>query len=276
MSSATLRFLPRRVGLSLGLSLGLLLSACGQQNAHSNASTTTTASTKTTPSVTVVDNAHSDIRTALQSNLTKAGVDVVVTSVTPSDLPDFYLAQIDGVPPVFTNKTGTLVFQGDLLQLGGDTPINVAQNAQAHIAKAALAGVDPQEMIIFSPKGETKAAIYVFSDPTCHYCQLLHKDMAKINAQGIEVRYLAWPRSESIIPLTQNIWCSADRHQAMNDAKAGKTLPTAHCDNPVERHIALGHSLGVSGTPAIFTQGGQQIGGYLPADELAKQAISNQ
>lgn len=262
-----------RCTLSLAL-LGLLLSACGQQNAHSTSQSTPSQST-TTAAPLVVNNAQSDIRSALQKNLTKAGVDVTVTSVTPSDLPDFYLAQIDGLPPVFTNKDGTLVFQGDLLQLGGDTPINVAQNAQSYVAKEALAAVDPKEMIIFSPKGETKAAIYVFSDPTCHYCQLLHKDMAKINANGIEVRYLAWPRSENVIPLTQSIWCSADRHRAMNDAKSGKNVTSPSCDNPVQKHIALGYSLGVAGTPAVFSENGQQIGGYLPADELARQAISN-
>lgn len=255
--------------------LGVLLSACGQQSAHSTSNQGASSQNTNTTAPLVVDNAQSDIRTALQQNLTKAGVDVVVTSVTPSDLPDFYLAQVDGLPPVFTNKTGTLVFQGDLLQLGGDTPINIAQNAQSYVAKEALAAIDPKEMIVFSPKSETKAVIYVFSDPTCHYCQLLHKDMTKINANGIEVRYLAWPRSENVIPLTQSIWCSTDRHKAMNDAKSGKNVTSPSCDNPVEKHIALGYSLGVSGTPAVFSQNGQQIGGYLPADELARQAIAN-
>jgi len=31
----------------------------------------------------------------------------------------------------------------------------------------------------------------------------------------------------------------------------------------------------VRGTPAIFTESGQQIGGYLPAAQLAEAALNN-
>lgn len=37
----------------------------------------------------------------------------------------------------------------------------------------------------------------------------------------------------------------------------------------------LGLSLGVSGTPAVFTESGIQIGGYLPAKDMAAAAITN-
>lgn len=39
--------------------------------------------------------------------------------------------------------------------------------------------------------------------------------------------------------------------------------------------MALGHTLGVSGTP-IFTASGMQIGGYIPVDELIQLAIEHQ
>ena len=99
--------------------------------------------------------------------------------------------------------------------------------------------------------------------------------MADINARGIEVRYLAWPRSQESVPKMEAIWCSQDRNAAMNQAKSGADIQAPSCSNPVQAQMALGASLGVRGTPAIFTQSGQQIGGYLPAAELAQAAIAN-
>lgn len=130
-------------------------------------------------------------------------------------------------------------------------------------------------MIVFPAKGETKAAIYVFSDPTCHYCQKLHAEIDQTNAKGIEVRYLAWPRGEQMLALSEAVWCSKDRKDAITRAKKGENITADTCANPVKEHVALGYSLGVSGTPAIFAENGTQLGGYLPSDELAKSAIAN-
>ena len=59
----------------------------------------------------------------------------------------------------------------------------------------------------------------------------------------------------------------------MNQAKMGANVQAPSCENPVAAHMALGARLGVRGTPAIFTESGHQIGGYLPAEQLAQTAI---
>ena len=61
----------------------------------------------------------------------------------------------------------------------------------------------------------------------------------------------------------------------MNQAKSGANITAAHCDSPVQEQMALGARLGVRGTPAIFTESGEQVGGYLPAAQLA-QAVGIQ
>lgn len=278
------------ITIGLTLFLGMALSACGNGNAS-----------PTNPSAPIKDTkqestkgeaikggttnsqvgggktgAYDDVRQALQANLDKAGISATVLDVTPISMPDMYFATLENMPPIFTDKTGTYLIQGSLISLADGTPVDVGEQVSALFAKQALASVDKSEMIIFSPKGKPKASVYVFSDPTCHYCQLLHRDMDKLNAEGIEVRYLAWPRGENIIPLAESVWCSANRQQAITDAKAGKHPKPATCDNPVQKHLALGHALGVSGTPAVFTTNGTQIGGYLPPNELAQAAIENQ
>lgn len=218
----------------------------------------------------------SQIGQALQANLNRTGIHVQVLSVTATDSADIYQVNLANTAPVYTDKTGTYVMQGNLISLSGDKAVNLSEQAAAAQAKEQLSALKTEDMIVYSPRGGVKAAVYVFSDPTCQYCQMLHQEIDQINDLGIEVRYLAWPRSEQTIPLAEAIWCSKDRKKALTDAKLGRMPHPISCQNPVKEQVALGFSLGVTGTPAIFTQSGEQIGGYLPADELARLAIAKQ
>jgi thiol:disulfide interchange protein DsbC len=42
------------------------------------------------------------------------------------------------------------------------------------------------------------------------------------------------------------------------------------CENPVARDYHLGESMGVHGTPALYTEQGDELGGYTPAPELIR------
>lgn len=265
------------------LTLGII-AACGNANGNteinsskaqsqSNRSPTTISPTSITPPA--VSGEYSAIAKNLTNNLIKSGINAQIESIVPTAMPDMFMVTLTGMTPIFTDKTGTYIIQGEIVKLGGERPVNITSQLQATLAKKELEAVDKSEMIIYPAKGTKKAAIYVFSDPTCHYCQMLHKEIEQTTANGIEVRYLAWPRSEQVIPMTESIWCNANRHKALTDAKHGKMPEPISCDNPVQKHIALGFKIGVSGTPAIFSESGEQIGGYLPSDELAKVAISS-
>lgn len=264
----------------------LLLAGCNQgsnaktaEKADNTSNTTQSTGNKTalhnTAAKSSNPNHNAAVAEALQANLNKAGIDVHVTSVIPSGMPDMFWVTLDGAQPIFTDKTGTYLFQGAMVELGGDKPVDISAKLQSTGAKTALSALDKKDMIVFNAKGTTKAAIYVFSDPTCHYCQKLHEEIEETTAQGVEVRYLAWPRSQEILPLAEAIWCSKDRKDALTRAKKGEKITADSCDNPVKEHIALGYSLGVSGTPAIFAENGTQLGGYLPSNELVKSAIAN-
>lgn len=265
------------------LAIGLV--ACGNANSSNTSSTQNQSaaqnathlkpSTDSTQASSAIVGEYATIAQNLTTNLTKSGINAQIESILPTAMPDIYMVNLTGMTPIFTDKTGTYIIQGEIVKLGGERPVNITSQLQAGIAKAELEKVDKSEMIIYPAKGTKKAAIYVFSDPTCHYCQMLHKEIDKTTANGIEVRYLAWPRSEQVIPMTESIWCSADRHKALTDAKNGTMPAPAVCNNPVKKHIDLGFKLGVSGTPAVFSESGEQIGGYLPSDELAKAAISS-
>lgn len=259
-----------KITLMSAITSALLLCACADQ------ANTSTANQTTQKPAAAATNPNSDdaVMQALQANLNKADIDIQVTSAIATEMPDIYWVSFDDAPPMFTDKTGTHLIQGQIIKLGEGQPVDIATSIQSSIAKDLLAKVPDQEQIIYPAQGAKKAQIYVFTDPTCYYCQKLHSEIDAITAGGVEVRYLAWPRAQKDVPLAQAIWCSTDRKSALSAAKLGTAISSPVCDNPVERHMTLGHQLGVSGTPAIFTTSGLQIGGYIPADELIKLAIA--
>jgi thiol:disulfide interchange protein DsbC len=130
-------------------------------------------------------------------------------------------------------------------------------------------------MIIFKPaNGKVKHTITVFTDVDCGYCRQFHREIDKVTALGIEVHYLSFPRTgpntESWTK-AEHVWCSSDRNAALTRAKAGGDAPGESCANaPIESHYSLGQRIGVRGTPAIFSESGELIGGYLPPATLAK------
>jgi thiol:disulfide interchange protein DsbC len=118
-----------------------------------------------------------------------------------------------------------------------------------------------------------KATISVFTDVDCGYCRKLHLEVPELNARGIEVRYLAFPRQGTTSPSFDKLvsaWCAADRNDAITRLKRGETIPRKSCANPVERQYVLGHQMGVEGTPAIIFEDGSLHPGYAPAADLAK------
>ena len=210
---------------------------------------------------------------ALQNNLQTSGIEGTIISAVPTDMDGIYWVTAEGLPAFFTDKSGEHIIQGQIVAVGGAEPIDISGALVANSATEALQAVDKKDMVIYPSTGATTSVVYAFTDADCGYCRKLHEEMADINARGIEVRYLAWPRSQESVPKMESIWCSQDRKAAMNQAKMGADVQAPSCSNPVADQMALGARLGVRGTPAIFTESGQQVGGYLPADQLA-QAVA--
>ena len=212
---------------------------------------------------------------SLQANLKASGIEETILSAVPTDMTGIYWVTAEGLPSFFTDKAGKHIIQGQIIAVGAEAPVDISAALLASTAQEALKAVDKKDMVIYPAKGVTKAVVYAFTDADCGYCRKLHEEMDDINTRGIEVRYLAWPRSQESVPKMEAIWCSQDRKAAMNQGKAGADVQAPSCANPVQEQMALGAKLGVRGTPAIFTEAGQQVGGYLPAAQLAEAVGAN-
>lgn len=265
-----------KIALACALSLSTLLTACAKENKVSEKSDALTATTPATGEASPIleRNEKQRLMNTLQENIKKTNlpnINIKVTDIKPTEVPNIYWVSLEGMPSVYATGDGKYIIQGDVVRLGGSQIVNVGEDLQAQDNKALLAGLKTEDLIVYPAKGATKHVIYVFTDATCQYCHKLHEEVPAMNAKGIEVRYAAWPRGEQSLPIMTNIWCSKDRRAALDAAIQGKPVQSETCTNPVMDHYKLGARMGVSGTPAVFSAEGKQLGGYITADELVKR-----
>ena len=204
---------------------------------------------------------------ALRANLANLPIEGVHT--TP--VPGIFGVELAGGQVLYGSEDGQFFIAGDMYQMGQGIT-NLAENRRAVKRKAIIDDIPKEDLVVFSPSGETKTHVTVFTDVDCGYCRKLHQEMADINALGIEVRYMAYPRQGLNTPTYDKIvsaWCADDPNKAMTALKAGRNIPPATCDHPVADQYRIGQEVGVTGTPAIVTEAGTLLPGYVPAAELA-------
>jgi len=215
-----------------------------------------------------------EIAQRLLDNLRQGRADLPYSEVKASPVPGIYEVSIERGPTLFVAEDGKHFFAGDLYRIDSGQFVNLQEVSRSKKRAELMASVDKSEQIIFSPEGETKAFVNVFTDVDCGYCQKLHREIKQINAKGIEVRYLAYPRAGINSEAAQKLataWCADDKQKTLTKLKNREALPINECaNNPVAKHYELGGLIGVTGTPNMVTKDGELIGGYLAADELAK------
>jgi len=206
------------------------------------------------------------VESAIKSLVPAAKID----SIAESQVPNFYQVVLQG-QVIYVSADGKYLFQGSVFDIPNKTDLTEA--AKAGLRRGALAAVGPERRIIFPAKNE-KYAVTVFTDIDCGYCRRMHGEMAEYNKRGISVEYLFFPRAgvgSEAFDKAVSVWCAADRNKALTIAKSGDKLESKTCDNPVAADYELGQQVGVTGTPAVYTRDGTQLGGYLPPEQLLQR-----
>ena len=200
--------------------------------------------------------------------------DIEFGPITHSEVDGFIKTEIINGPPIYVTPNGSHFIVGTVYEVGETEIVDLAEREMETQREQYMASLKPQDTIAFGPEGKAKSILYVFTDIDCYYCQKLHNEIEEINALGIEVRYLAYPRkgigSDSYRKIA-SAWCAEDPQAALTDAKAGRQIKENVCaTNPVAAHFDLGSRVGVRGTPALITEDGKLLPGYRPAETLAK------
>ena len=207
-------------------------------------------------------------------NLLTARPDLQFTVLGMSPIPGVYEVQVKNGPVLFVHEAGRFLLQGDLLQVRADGIVSLKEEKEINKRREIFAKRSAEDMIIFKPEGETQAIMNVFTDVDCGYCRKFHREVPQLNAMGVEVRYLAFPRAgipSGSYDKIAKAWCAEDQQDVLTKVKNGQKVDAKVCeDNPIAEHYAFGNSIGVTGTPAIILMDGTLIPGYQPAASFAK------
>jgi len=217
--------------------------------------------------------AETDDLREVKKSLEKVLPDLEISRIRESIIPGLYEAMI-GAEIFYVSKDTRYLLRGDLFDL--QDRVNLTEQQRTTARAMILEDIPETDYIEFAPENP-EHTVYVFTDVTCPYCQKLQADVQEINKRGISLRFLAFPRQGTGGPGFENmvsVWCSGDRNKALNEAMSGKDIKSATCANPVEKQFMLGQALGVRGTPAIYTEDGRSLPGYMPPDELLR-VVSN-
>ncbi|WP_163832149.1 DsbC family protein [Spartinivicinus ruber] len=217
----------------------------------------------------IADTPEQVIKTKLSQLDDKRTID----RITETQMKEIYEVQFSDGKLVYSNADGSYMFNGDMVKIEGNKSTNLTKQARSKALAKLINAIPKEKMVVFSPKGETKAHITVFTDVDCGYCRKLHLEVPQLNKMGIEVRYLAFPRrgkKSQTYAMMENVWCAKDPKEAITLAKKGQEIAENKCDNPVEEQYKLGLRSGVRGTPSLVLADGNLVPGYKSAEKLAE------
>src|SRR5690606_33176357 len=193
--------------------------------------------------------------------------DMPIERIDDAAFPGFQAAIVSG-QVVYVSNDGKYLIQGSAYDIAARK--DLGEEAMKSLRVELMRDMPLKDRIVFAPK-DPKYTVTVFTDVECGYCRKLHSEIDKINAQGIAVQYVAFPRmglgSEDYRKMVA-VWCSADPKKALTDAKNDRPVPYRECTNPVAMQYKLGQRMGLTGTPLVLAPDGTALGGYLPPDAL--------
>jgi thiol:disulfide interchange protein DsbC len=209
----------------------------------------------------------------LRTSVQKARPGLSIGEIRTSAIPGLFEVDLGGKDTVYMSADGKYIVSGTMFRVEQNRFVNIADERMQPMRAQKLAAVKKDDMIIYSPTGKTKTYVTVFTDIDCGFCRKLHKEIPELNAMGIEVRYLAYPRAGVPSPSADKLitaWCSKKPADTLTQLKNGAAVANETCaNNPIAAEYQLGNELGVNGTPALFTPSGEMLPGYMPAAELA-------
>ncbi|WP_420223797.1 DsbC family protein [Pigmentiphaga litoralis] len=167
---------------------------------------------------------------------------------------------------LYTDDKVSFVLDGTLIDAA--TKRNVTRE---RVEKLLAINFDelPLDLAIKQVRGNGSRRIALFEDPNCGYCKQLRKSMTGID--NVTVYTFLYPiLAPDSTTKSRAVWCSADRAKTWDDWMLNGKTPTGAgtCDTPIEKVVALGKKLQITGTPTIFFGDNTRVGGAMPADQL--------
>ena len=229
-------------------------------------------------SVISLENTYADSK-ILEQNFQHNYPDLSIDAIQPAPLTGMYEVYVDG-QIIYTDESANYLLFGNLLDIKNKR--NLTEDHLSELNKIDVNKLPLDQAIQYS-KGKGERTLYLFSDPDCPYCQKLEHDMTNID--NVKVYLFLFPlkklHPQAEIAATK-IWCAKNQYEAWEDYMLHRKLTknSGQCETPIQKNIALGRALKITGTPTLFLQNGERISG-VPQDadqleHLLQQASTKQ
>lgn len=165
----------------------------------------------------------------------------------------------------YTDGSGRYFMFGQVMDM--KTQKNLTQERRAELNKVDVSQFKLADAIK-TVKGNGRRVLYVFSDPECTYCRRLEPTLQQLD--NVTIYTFLFPiLGEKSNQSAKSVWCATDRNKAWGDymLRSGMLLP-GECENPIQRNVALGTSLGITGTPTMITASGRMQPGAIPLEQI--------
>ena len=208
---------------------------------------------------------------AIKKELEKKFPDVKAERITKTTYGNLFEVYAGG-EIFYTDEKVTFLLLGALVD--AQTRINISE---ARLQKLNVINFNelPFENAIKLVRGNGSRRIAIFEDPNCGYCKRFEQD---INATDNITAYIfPYPiLAQDSMDKSKAIWCSTDRLKAWQDLMLREKAPTGKgtCDTPIDKVLALGRKMNVTGTPTTFFEDGERISGALPKDKIEAKLVA--
>ncbi len=120
----------------------------------------------------------------------------------------------------------------------------------------------PLQNAIEIKKGAGTYKFSVFSDPDCPYCKSLETGLDKSGLTDYTAYIFLFPLKTlhpDAASKSESIWCAKDKANAWNNFMVKGIAPEkGNCVHPLTANEQLANEIGVSSTPTIYLNNGQQ------------------
>lgn len=198
---------------------------------------------------------------------------------------EFVIFNLNG-SQTYLSENGTEMFVGKMYRTKDFFEYNSSINGALAIEEVKK--LDPKYLTTYRARMGKIGELYVFTDPTCPYCGLLHSEIDTLRTKGIDVTYIPFardldpsisePSSTSIA--FANALCNGGSTEKMDELFNSEPSLDAVLDQGCEKahefvidSLDIGIKSGVLGTPGLLFFDGKsaiQSSGYIPAEDLIK------
>lgn len=207
----------------------------------------------------------------VKAELLKKYPEVKADKVTKAGYSDLYEIYSNG-EIIYTDEKVTFLLLGTLVD--ASTRANVSDARLQKLSAIAFNEL-PFEHAIKLVRGKGTRKMAIFEDPNCGYCKKFEQD---INAlEDVTAYIFAYPiLAQDSVDKSKQIWCSPDRLKAWQDQMLRQKAPTAAatCNNPIDKIVALGQKLHISGTPMTYFEDGERISGAMDRARIEARLAS--